>query len=171
MRNTLDDKIDEVIIQIKRDYRSVLGGGDMSQVGEVLPRVQRQVRKEIKHMIEDVENMMRKVVGLEPEDSTHAYDVRGIDTQDEDGAPNHASAESTQVSQSEIKTEANPTPWQLAPNEEAIQDAVLSPTEKESHTVMQDSEPGEDASDDSESDVSGDGLVDEVEDDASSFSL
>ena len=63
----LADKTDEVFIQIKRDYRSVLGGGNVTQ-GEVIPRVQRQVRKETKKTIEGVEKMMRRVMGLELEE-------------------------------------------------------------------------------------------------------
>lgn len=65
VENTLGDKADEVFIQIKRDYRSVLGGGDTPSDSQVLPRVQRQVRKEVAHIIDGVEEMMRKVVGLE----------------------------------------------------------------------------------------------------------
>lgn len=68
MEETLADKTDEVFIQIKRDYRSVLGGGEAFQ-GEVIPRVQRQVRKEVKRTIDGVERMMKKVVGLEVEES------------------------------------------------------------------------------------------------------
>lgn len=65
VEDTLADKADEVFMQIKRDYRSVLGGGDAPPDGEVLPRVQRQVRKEVARIIDGVEKMMRKVVGLE----------------------------------------------------------------------------------------------------------
>ncbi|KAL8853712.1 MAG: hypothetical protein Q9221_001523 [Calogaya cf. arnoldii] len=64
---TLADKTDEVFIQIKRDYRTVLGGEDVPQ-GEVIPRVQRLVRKEIKKTIEGVERMMNIVLGHEVED-------------------------------------------------------------------------------------------------------
>lgn len=68
VEETRADKIDEVFIQIQRDYRSVLGGSDASQ-GEVIPRVQGQVRKEIKQTIDGVERMMKQVIGLEVEDT------------------------------------------------------------------------------------------------------
>lgn len=58
VEETLADKTDEVFMQIKRDYRAVLGGGDAPQ-GEVLPRVQRLVRKNIKKTIEGAERMMK----------------------------------------------------------------------------------------------------------------
>lgn len=60
----LSDKIDEVFVQVKRDYRSVLGGGDQPKEGELLPKVQRQVRKETMRSIEGVEKIMRRAVGL-----------------------------------------------------------------------------------------------------------
>lgn len=71
----LADKTDEVFIQIKRDYRAVLGGGNIAQ-GEVIPRVQRQVRKETKKTIDGVEKMMKKVMGLEVDESA---DVKAED--------------------------------------------------------------------------------------------
>ncbi|KAL8724724.1 MAG: hypothetical protein Q9166_007785 [cf. Caloplaca sp. 2 TL-2023] len=79
------DKTDEVFIQIKRDYRSVLGGGEVSQ-GEVLPRVQRQVRKEIKKTIDGVERMMKIVIGLEVDDPADVDQVQkeGAKSEDED---------------------------------------------------------------------------------------
>ncbi|KAI4087546.1 MAG: hypothetical protein LQ344_006699 [Seirophora lacunosa] len=64
----LADKTDEMFIQIKRDYRSVLGSGDVAH-GEVIPRVQRQVRRETKKTIYGVEKMFKKVMGLEVEES------------------------------------------------------------------------------------------------------
>ncbi|CAO1602122.1 hypothetical protein XANCAGTX0491_005753 [Xanthoria calcicola] len=67
VEETLADKTDEVFMQIKRDYRSVLGGEDLPQ-GEVLPRVQRLVRKETKKTIGGVERLMKIAVGLEVED-------------------------------------------------------------------------------------------------------
>ena len=64
------DKTDEVFVQIARDYRSVLGGQDprQQQQGEVLPRVQRLVRKEIRKLIGGVERRMKRAIGIEVED-------------------------------------------------------------------------------------------------------
>ncbi|KAL8998150.1 MAG: hypothetical protein Q9188_006160 [Gyalolechia gomerana] len=69
VEETMADRTDEVFMQVKRDYRSVLGGGEVSQ-GEVLPRIQRVVRRDIKRTIDGVERMMKKVVGLEVDDSS-----------------------------------------------------------------------------------------------------
>lgn len=74
----LADKTDEVFIQIKRDYRAVLGGGNVKQ-GEVLPRVHRQVRKEIKKTIDGVENMMKEVMGSDVDTDTKAEDDKADD--------------------------------------------------------------------------------------------
>lgn len=76
VEETLADKTDEVFIQIKRDYRSVLGGGDVPQ-GEVIPRVQRLVRKDIRKTIDGVERLMKIAIGLEVEEIPD-------DVQDED---------------------------------------------------------------------------------------
>ncbi len=67
VEETLADRTDEVFIQIKRDYRSVLGGEDVPQ-GEVLTRVQRLVRKEMKKTIDGAERMINVVLGYEVED-------------------------------------------------------------------------------------------------------
>ena len=75
------DKIDEVFVQMKRDYRSVLGGGEMPQNGEALPKVQRQVRKEIMQIIEGVEKMMSRVVGIEVQEEP------GEDEENDDPTP------------------------------------------------------------------------------------
>ena len=67
---TMSDKADEVFVQIQRDYRSILGGADASQQGEeVLPKVQRQVRKEIRKLIEGVEKRTKSAMGEAVEDS------------------------------------------------------------------------------------------------------
>ena len=65
----LSEKIDEVFFQVKRDYRSVLGGGDQTKEGEILPKAQRQARKDTMRSIESVEKMMRRVVGLEVDEA------------------------------------------------------------------------------------------------------
>ena len=60
--NDLEDKTDEVFVQIKRDYRSVVGGGTVPQDGALLSRVERQVRRETKQSIEGVEERMKRVL-------------------------------------------------------------------------------------------------------------
>ena len=66
----LADKTDEVFVQMKRDYLSVLGGEIISHDGDILPKIQRQVRKETMHTIDGVEKMMKRVVGIEVEEAT-----------------------------------------------------------------------------------------------------
>ena len=108
VEETLADKTDEVFIQIKRDYRSVLGGGEVSQ-GEVLPRVQRQVRREIKRTIDGVERMMKKVVGLEAEDGSDPEE-ENKDAVSEVESDNEAKAKESdaEIPQSNIKRETPP---------------------------------------------------------------
>lgn len=64
----MSEKTDEVFLQVQRDYRSVLGGGDVSQDGEILPKQQRLARKEMMRIIDGVESVFRRFVGLEVED-------------------------------------------------------------------------------------------------------
>ena len=60
VENTMNDKADEVFILIQRDYRSVLGGGDVPH-GQLLPKAQRLLRKEILRVIGDVESFFSKI--------------------------------------------------------------------------------------------------------------
>ncbi|KAG8526802.1 uncharacterized protein KY384_008231 [Bacidia gigantensis] len=77
----LDDKTDEVFIQMKRDYRSVLGGGDVQQ-GKELPKAQRQVRREVKQILQNVENRMKRAIGLEVEEAEDSVKDEGEEAQD-----------------------------------------------------------------------------------------
>lgn len=64
----MNDKADEVYLAMRRDYNSVLGGGDVPQNGEILPKNQRLVRKEIMRIIDGVEKIFMKIAGLEVKD-------------------------------------------------------------------------------------------------------
>lgn len=75
----LADKIDSVFMAVKRDYGNLLGGGVPQ--GQVLPRLQRQVRREINKTIDGVERVMQKIIGVEVEASD---DEVGTE-EDEDG--------------------------------------------------------------------------------------
>lgn len=111
VEETMADKTDEVFIQIKRDYRAVLGGEDVPQ-GEVIPRVQRLVRKEIKKTIDGVERMMKIVIGLEVEDLPDAVkdeDEAMKSDQEDDDAGDHVRVEKKEMpasTSSNIKREA-----------------------------------------------------------------
>lgn len=86
--NFMGDKTDEVFNQMKRDYRSIIGGGDIPQEGQTLPREQRLVRKEVMKAIEDVERVFTGVVRLEIEkdkegdDETKLSPIDKVEDQD-----------------------------------------------------------------------------------------
>lgn len=72
MEGLMGDKTDEVFAQMKRDYRSVIGGGDLPQDGQILPKDQRIVRKEVMKILDEVEKSFLRVSGKGVED-----DVKG----------------------------------------------------------------------------------------------
>lgn len=57
----MGQRTDEIFIAMRGDYRSVLGGSENVD-GEVLPKAQRIMRKEIMRTIEGVEKMFKKGV-------------------------------------------------------------------------------------------------------------
>ena len=68
------NKADEVFMQMSRDYRSVLGGGDIVQE-ETMPKWQRSMRKDIKAVIESAEKIFKRVAGFKVEDDEIGEDV------------------------------------------------------------------------------------------------
>ena len=74
----LGDKTDESLIQMKRDYRSILGNDDAGQEDQVLPREQRLARREVMKIIDGVEKAFTEIAGFkmshqgEEEDSKDA---------------------------------------------------------------------------------------------------
>ena len=67
VEETMSNKADEVFIAMSRDYRSVLGSGDTPH-GEMMPKLQRVMRKEIKGVINKAEKIFKRVAGMEVED-------------------------------------------------------------------------------------------------------
>ena len=63
----LNSKVDEIYVSTSRDYRSVLGGSDVPH-GEMLPKWQRLMRKDVLAVIEGVEKVFDKMLGLEDGD-------------------------------------------------------------------------------------------------------
>lgn len=61
------NKADEVFVAMSRDYKSVLGGGDVPQ-GELMPKWQRIMRKAVKKTISRAEKIFKKVAGFEVSD-------------------------------------------------------------------------------------------------------
>lgn len=58
---TMSDRMDEVFVAMRRDYRSVLGGGDTQ--GEILPKSQRLLRKEVMTTLDGVEKLFKMALG------------------------------------------------------------------------------------------------------------
>lgn len=77
----MNDKTDEVYLAMRRDYNAVLGGGEVPQNGEILPKTQRLVRKEMMRIIDGVEKLFSKIAGLD------------FDDEDEEEKAAHDSAE------------------------------------------------------------------------------
>ncbi|MCJ1387289.1 hypothetical protein MMC18_000130 [Xylographa bjoerkii] len=64
---TMSNKADELFVAMSRDYRSVLGGGDVPH-GEMMPKWQRAMRKEVKGVINEAEKIFKRVAGIDVED-------------------------------------------------------------------------------------------------------
>ena len=84
----MGDKTDEVFISMRRDYRAVLGDGEIKEA-EILPRPQRLCRKEIKGIIDGVKKIFEKLVNgdLDEDETTLAENEeqdRKQDVKDED---------------------------------------------------------------------------------------
>ena len=54
-KDRLGEKTEEVFTYMKRDYRSIIGCGDLPQNGQILPKEQRIARKEVMKIIKGVE--------------------------------------------------------------------------------------------------------------------
>ena len=107
----MNDKADEVYIAMRRDYNSVLGGGDVPRNGEILPKTQRLVRKEIKRIIDSVEKAFSRIAGVEfkDEDDEEEEEERKVahGSDDEDGGPVVGKKE--EDADFNIKREASPS--------------------------------------------------------------
>ncbi|KAI4164369.1 MAG: hypothetical protein LQ342_002016 [Letrouitia transgressa] len=66
-QDILSDKVDEVFITVRRDYRTVLGidQADQSSHEQLIPKTQRLMRQDVLAIIEGVEKIFRRVAGLE----------------------------------------------------------------------------------------------------------
>ena len=102
----MNDKADEVYIAMRRDYNSVLGGGDVPQNGEILPKTQRLARKEMMRIIDGVEKIFRKIAGLEvkDEDDEDKHSSHSNDDEDEGRVGKQEENE-----ESEVKRETTPS--------------------------------------------------------------
>jgi hypothetical protein len=77
------NKVEEVCNSMSRDYRTVLGGGDISE-DEVMPRWQRILHGDVKAIIDKAEKIFKRIAGIEVEG-----DLKGL----EDGSQMDEDAE------------------------------------------------------------------------------
>ncbi|KAK4694636.1 hypothetical protein P7C71_g2978, partial [Lecanoromycetidae sp. Uapishka_2] len=119
----MDDKANEVFECMKRDYRAVLGGGDVPREGGMLPREQRLVRREIMRVIDGVEKTFMKVAGLSVEDDTEEENGEAdqggkVKNDDEDSEVNSLDDKDEVIRSPSMKREATPSA-QLADDDES----------------------------------------------------
>ena len=63
-REYMDERTDEVLNQVRRDYRSILGGGDtFTAEGEMLPKGERLARRDVTKAIKGAERTFRRIAG------------------------------------------------------------------------------------------------------------
>lgn len=94
---TMSDRIDQVFVAMRRDYRSVLGGGDAQ--GEILPKSQRLLRKQVMTTLDGAEQLFKIALGQattyddgNSEERAEKSEENGND-QDSDNADNALSQE------------------------------------------------------------------------------
>ena len=62
----MSNKADEVFVAMRRDYRAVLGGDSRSQ-GEMMPKWQRMMQRDVKLVMDGAEKIFEEVAGVEVE--------------------------------------------------------------------------------------------------------
>ena len=89
------NKADEVFMQMSRDYRSVLGGGDVVHES-MMPKWQRGMRKDVKAVIDNAEKIFKRIAGVDVEEDEVEEDAEvppggesfdQVMNEDEDVAP------------------------------------------------------------------------------------
>lgn len=103
----MSDKTDEVFALVRRDYRSIVGGGDVPQDGQILPREQRLVRKDVMTVIKGVEKAFMRVGELSAKD----------EEAQEDEEDEHQSSSGKREEPDNFKRESSPSS-QLSDDEE-----------------------------------------------------
>ncbi|MCJ1284331.1 hypothetical protein MMC26_003662 [Xylographa opegraphella] len=86
VEETMSNKADEVFIAMSRDYRSVLGGGDVPH-GEMMPKWQRAMRREVKGVINKAEKIFKRIAGMEVEDDEDDEDESEVAALGRAGSP------------------------------------------------------------------------------------
>ena len=131
------DKADEVYLAMRRDYNSVLGGGNVPQTDEILPKTQRLVRKEMMRIIDGVEKIFMKIAGLEVKDEDDEEDKHiSHGNDEEDGG--HVVSKNEEYEDSKVKRETIP-PGQSGDQDQPKREA----SSDESDTTFKSAEPHE----------------------------
>lgn len=91
IEETMNNKSDEVFLMMRRDYLAALGGPDLAQ-GEVMPKWQRLMRREVMKIIDGSEKVFKRIAGLEVDDEEDVSgdsvrDIFDDDMGDEDERP------------------------------------------------------------------------------------
>lgn len=146
VEGSMSDKTDEVFTLMRRDYRSVIGG-DVPQQGQILPRDQRLVRKDVMRVIKGVERAFMKVAGVDVEDEK--------DEDEEDDLSDTEKAEP-------VKVKGEPGPSDQATHDQEP-DGSASSAEGEAASV--DGTTAAAAISEDESEASAQGLDDKVDSD------
>lgn len=81
----MGEKTDEVFVSMRRDYRAVLGNGEVKEA-EILPRPQRLCRKEIKRVIDGVKRIFEKLANGELDGDEMPLEEKEEQEKSEDGA-------------------------------------------------------------------------------------
>ena len=146
----MNDRSDEVFVQMRRDYRAVLGGGDVPQDGELLPKTQRLVRREVMNIIDGVERMFSKVAGLEVEDQEgeNKEELETDRNNDEEADDQGGASVGKQKTEEIAKREASPS-TQLVNEEGSVASRVKEETVDDK--TMADAPKAEVSSDDDSS--------------------
>ena len=153
---SMNDKADEVYIAMRRDYNSVLGGGEVPQSGEILPKTQRLVRKEMMRIIGGVERLFQKIAGLEVKDEDDEDEKVAPINDDEDRGLSFDKEEKDE----DIKVEREASPSGQLRDEQQMKREVSSDesmanadSDRESETKLEDTDGSESsAGSESESD-------------------
>ena len=115
----MKDKADEVFVSIKRDYRVCLGGHDVQKDGEILPRMQRAVRKEVKRILDGAEEAFMIALGLKvEEDDGEKEDLERWDMDVEGSCGGNDDKAEKEASNLPLKTDVTP-PGQVVDSEGA----------------------------------------------------
>ena len=144
----MSERVMEVFVAMRRDYRSVLGG---TEEGELLPKAQRLIRKEIMRILEEIERMFIDVldgkVG-EKSDDNQDLDEQDVKNEAEEGKSSIDKFEDSIISDENFHsrmdegTKTNPH-VRLAEEEVGFAEPLVTSSATNSHSLPAASNPME----------------------------